>query len=70
MSKIKVFPVCILIFCTKAIFSQPVINEILSSNITGIEDESDLDEQNCPVPDCEWWFERMGETVLLADDTA
>jgi hypothetical protein len=40
-----------------------IINEIMSANITSIHDEYDADEQNCPVPDCGWWYERMGRST-------
>ena len=43
--------------------SRPVINEIVSSNITGIPDEYEADLQNCPVPDCDQWHKDLGESV-------
>ncbi|HSR17978.1 MAG TPA: CotH kinase family protein, partial [Ignavibacteriaceae bacterium] len=43
--------------------SKPVINEIVSSNVTGIPDEYEADLQNCPVPDCEQWYKDLGESV-------
>ena len=43
--------------------SKPVINEIVSSNITGIPDEYEADLQNCPVPDCEQWYKDLGESI-------
>jgi len=51
------------LFFVLPIFSQPVLNEIMSSNITSIEDEYDVDQQNCPVPDCDWWYKRMGDAT-------
>ena len=43
--------------------NKPVINEIVSSNVTGIPDEYEADLQNCPVPDCEQWYKDLGESV-------
>ena len=43
--------------------NKPVINEIVSSNITGIPDEYEADLQNCPVPDCEQWYKDLGESI-------
>jgi len=43
--------------------SKLVINEIVSSNISGIPDEYEADLQNCPVPDCEQWYKDLGESV-------
>jgi hypothetical protein len=51
----------------RAGFTQPLINEIVSSNITGIEDEYEVDKQNCPVPDCDWWYDRMGQSTHDGD---
>jgi hypothetical protein len=48
-------------------FSQPIINEVMSSNITSIHDEYDADMQNCPVPDCDWWYEQMGKSTQDGD---
>ena len=42
-------------------FSQPVINEVMSSNISSIQDEYEVDKQNCPVHDCDWWYEKLSE---------
>ncbi|MBN1481115.1 CotH kinase family protein [candidate division KSB1 bacterium] len=39
----------------------------MSSNISSIEDEYDVDQQNCPVPDCQWWYEQMGESTHDGD---
>ena len=47
--------------------SNLVINEIMSANITSIHDEYDADEQNCPVSDCEWWYEQMGRSTNDGD---
>ncbi len=41
-----------------------VINEVVSSNITGIPDEYEVDLQNCPVPDCPRWYQDLGESVF------
>ena len=43
--------------------SKPILNEIMSSNITSIPDEYEADLQNCPVPDCEQWYKDLGESV-------
>jgi hypothetical protein len=40
-----------------------LINEVVSSNITGLPDEYEVDLQNCPVVDCEQWYEDLGESV-------
>lgn len=37
-----------------------VINEVVSSNVRGLPDEVEADLQNCPVPDCEQWYEDLG----------
>ena len=55
------------VFAVNSGFSQPLINEIVSSNITGIEDEYEVDKQNCPVPDCNWWYDRMGQSTHDGD---
>ena len=47
--------------------SNLVINEIMSANITSIHDEYDADEQNCPVSNCEWWYEQMGRSTNDGD---
>ena len=47
--------------------SKLVINEIMSANITSFHDEYDADEQNCPVTDCEWWYEQMGRSTHDGD---
>jgi hypothetical protein len=65
----------VFLFITSGSLSRPVtaqggqlvINEIVSANITGIHDEYDADEQNCPVPDCEWWYDRMGRSTEDGD---
>lgn len=48
-------------------FSQPLINEVTSSNITGIHDEYDADQTNCPVADCDWWYTQMGQSTEDGD---
>lgn len=45
----------------------PVINEIMSANLSSIQDEYDADMSNCPVPDCNWWYERMGKATWDGD---
>ncbi|HUF62770.1 MAG TPA: CotH kinase family protein [Verrucomicrobiales bacterium] len=45
----------------------PVLNEIVSSNITGIPDEFEADLQNCPVPNCAQWNQDLGESVYDGD---
>ncbi len=48
-------------------FSQPLINEIMSANISSIQDEYDADQTNCPAPDCDWWYEQMGRSTCDGD---
>src|SRR3990172_863300 len=45
----------------------PVINEVVSANITGIPDEYEADVSNCPVPDCVQWYKDLGESVYDGD---
>ncbi len=45
----------------------PLLNEIVSANITGIPDEFEADLQNCPVPDCAQWYRALGESVYDGD---
>jgi hypothetical protein len=45
----------------------PVINEIMSANLSSIQDEYDTDMSNCPVSDCDWWYERMGKATWDSD---
>ncbi|MGK0185429.1 MAG: hypothetical protein ACI9R3_001207 [Verrucomicrobiales bacterium] len=40
------------------------INEIVSSNVTGLPDEYEFDLQNCPVPSCPGWYRALGESAL------
>lgn len=40
------------------------INEIVSSNVTGLPDEYEIDLQNCPVPNCPSWYRALGESEL------
>ena len=42
--------------------AEPILNEIVSSNISGPPDEYEEDLQNCPVPDCEGWYEDLGRS--------
>lgn len=42
---------------------RPILNEILSSNITRIPDEYEADLSNCPVMDCVQWYKDLGESV-------
>ena len=48
-------------------YSQIVLNEIMPANISGIHDEFYVDKQVCPVSDCNWWFENMGEPTCDGD---
>ena len=43
------------------------INEIVSSNVTGLPDEYEVDLQNCPVPNCPGWYRALGESELDGD---
>jgi uncharacterized repeat protein (TIGR02543 family) len=64
LRKVILFVIISLVICElylKTSFSQTLINEIMSSNITNIHDEYDVDMQNCPVPDCVWWYQQMGQ---------
>jgi hypothetical protein len=68
--KIILFFIIFAGFCISVSFSQDaalVINEIMSANITSIHDEYDPDMQNCPVADCEWWYEQMGQSTNDGD---
>jgi hypothetical protein len=40
------------------------INEIVSSNVTGLPDEYEVDLQNCPVASCPGWYRALGESEL------
>lgn len=44
-----------------------MINEIMSANLTSIQDEYEADLSNCPVADCEWWYEQMGKATWDGD---
>ena len=44
--------------------AQPVLNEIVSSNISGPPDEYEEDLQNGSVPDCEGYYEDLGRSNL------
>lgn len=44
--------------------AQPLLNEIVSSNISGPPDEYEEDLQNCSVPDCEGYYEDLGRSNL------
>ena len=56
---------CYLLPQTAATFAGELqINEIVSSNITGIPDEFEADLQNCPVPSCPGWYRALGESNL------
>ena len=51
----------IIMFCTPG-RAQLLINEVMSSNLSSIADEYDVDQQNCPVENCDWWYESMGQS--------
>ncbi len=40
-----------------------VLNEVVSSNVTGLPDEYEEDLQNCPVPNCPNWYEDLGRSI-------
>jgi hypothetical protein len=42
----------------------PRLNEIVTANITGLPDEYEVDLSNCPVQDCEQWYEDLGPSVF------
>lgn len=44
-----------------------LINEIMSSNISSIPDVYLPDYTNCPVPDCESWYEELGDLTMDGD---
>jgi hypothetical protein len=48
-------------------YAQVFINEIMSANLSSIQDEFWTDKQVCPVEDCDWWFEQMGEETWDGD---
>ncbi len=43
--------------------NHPLINELVTANISGIPDEYDIIPDNCPVPDCEQWYNDLGRSV-------
>lgn len=45
----------------------PILNEIVSSNLSGPPDAYEPDLQNCPVPDCAQWYRDLGESVYDGD---
>ena len=58
---------CIFLLCPITGYSQIVINEIMPANLSSVQDEFDVDKQTCPVDDCDWWFEMMGEATWDGD---
>ncbi len=58
-----VFVLITLFQYTSLAVAQIVINEIMPANISSIQDEFDVDKQTCPVEDCDWWFEQMGQAT-------
>jgi hypothetical protein len=45
----------------------PILNEIVSGNLTGPPDEFDPDLSNCPVQDCDQWYQDLGPSVWDGD---
>lgn len=43
--------------------TEPVINEVVTSNITGLPDEYDIIPYNCPVENCTEWYNDLGKSV-------
>ena len=48
-------------------YAQVLINEIMPANLSSIQDEFWVDKQVCPVENCDWWFEQMGEETWDGD---
>jgi hypothetical protein len=63
----RVAKVMIVISLLLDIHFAQVFNEIMSANITSIRDEYEVDMQNCPVTDCDWWYEQMGRFTCDGD---
>ena len=56
------------ILLTRSLICQSVvINEVLSSNISGIRDVFEPNYTNCPVPDCEYWYDQLGDLTIDGD---
>jgi len=43
--------------------SFPVINEVMTANITVLPDEYDIIPYNCPVNNCTQWYADLGESI-------
>jgi hypothetical protein len=56
-----------LLWCLFRVNGQVLINEIMPANISGLHDEFSVDKQTCPVEDCTWWFDQMGEKTWDGD---
>jgi hypothetical protein len=56
----------LLSFTLSGVYAQqhPVVNEVVTANITGIPDEYDIVPYNCPVPDCEQWYADLGMSIF------
>lgn len=39
----------------------------MSANLSSLQDEFWVDKQTCPVENCDWWFENMGEETWDGD---
>jgi len=39
----------------------------MSANISSIQDEYDADQSNCPLDNCDWWYEQMGQSTCDGD---
>lgn len=44
-----------------------VINEVMSANLSSIPDVYVPDYSNCPVPDCESWYDQLGDLTMDGD---
>ncbi len=64
---IFIFLFVLIVNCGTQVSSQVVINEIMSANLSSLQDEFWVDKQVCPVGDCNWWFEQMGENTWDGD---
>jgi hypothetical protein len=51
-----------------AVYGTPVINEVMTANITSIQDDFERDPGACPVDDCEAWFAAMGTSTNDGDN--
>ncbi len=56
-----------MLFTISSATAQVVINEIMPANLSSIQDEFWVDKQTCPVENCNWWFEQMGEATRDGD---